>query len=254
MLLVLRTFPFLVGLVMALGAMALFWFPAQIIWVIGVALVLLFLLLARLIGWSFNKLDFWLFLSPAFFLAVAAFFLLLFLEGSGMKILVITLATFLIWLFAENLFAFLHLPRAYQVNALEHLSLVVNVVSIYFFSTALFATRLFLSAPLWLLVPIFAVVTFVLAVSTFWICKTEKERLLPNALGGTLLATELFVVLTLLPGGFFPNAALLTLFFYLFLGIVRAKLLNKLNKSILKRYLLTVALLTLIIIFTARWT
>lgn len=254
MLLVLRIIPFLIGLTMALGAMALFWFPIHLIWVIGASLAILFFLLARLIGWTFGKLDFWLFLSSPFLLAVSAFFLLLFLEGNGLKVLVITLATFLIWLFAENLFAYLHLPRAYQVNALEYLSLVVNVVSVFFFSTALFATRLFLSAPLWIIIPVFVIVVFILSSATLWLCKIEKERLLANAAGGTLIMTELFFVLTFLPGGFFPNAGLLTLFFYLFFGIVRARILNKLNKQILKRYLLIVTLLTFIIILTARWT
>ncbi|HBR80699.1 MAG: hypothetical protein UX09_C0046G0015 [Candidatus Uhrbacteria bacterium GW2011_GWE2_45_35] len=254
MLLLLRTFPILVALTVIAGSLALFWFPTQPFVVAGLALALLFILLSRLADWNFKKIDAWILLGIPFLLAVSSFFLLLFLEGNGMKILVITLATCLIWLFAENLFTYLHLPAAYQVNALEYLSLVVNVVSVYFFTTALFAVRLFLSAPLWKLVPFFALFVFALTAATFWVCKIEKEKVLVNSLGGTILFCELFVVFSFLPASFFSNAGLLTLFFYLFLGIVRSQLLEKLNKIVLRRYLVTVFIIALLIVWTARWT
>ncbi|MFA4917550.1 MAG: hypothetical protein WC560_12890, partial [Syntrophales bacterium] len=204
MLVFLRTFPILSGLTMAIGSMALFWFPGQPFIVLVSALAVLFFLLAKLAGWNFKKNDFWVLFGIPFFLALASFFLLFFIEGSTMKVLVITLATFLIWLFAENLFTYLQLPNAYQVNALEYLSLVINMVSVYFFTTGIFAARLFLGLPLWLTLPLFAGAIFLMIAATLWICKIEKDRLIPSALGGTILFTELFFVFTLLPSGFFP--------------------------------------------------
>jgi hypothetical protein len=254
MVVILRAIPILSGLTMALGAMALFWFPGWALLISALALLILFFLLAKLVGGDFRKNDFWVFLGIPFFLALSSFFLLFFVEGTGMKVLIISLATFLLWLFAENLFTYLQLPGAYQVNALEYLSLVMNVVSVYFFTTGLLAVRLFLGLPLWLIAPLFALMIFGAIVATFWICKIERERLKPNALGGALLFTELFVVFVWLPSGFFPNAALLTLTFYLFLGIVRANLLGKLNRRVFKRYLLATAVLAALIIWTARWT
>lgn len=254
MLVFLRTFPILSGLTMAVGAMALFWFPHYSFFVFVLALTVLFFLLAKLAGWNFKKNDFWILFGIPFFLAFSSFCLLFFVEGSSMKIVIITLATFLIWLFTENLFTYLQLPGAYQVNALEYLSLVINVMSVYFFTTALFAARLFLGLPLWSTAFLFAGAVFAMIAATLWICKIDKERLAPNLVGGTILFVELFIAFTLLPSGFFPNAALLTLIFYLFLGIVRANLLGKLNKTIFKRYLLTAAVLAVVIVWTARWT
>lgn len=254
MLVFLRTFPILSGLTMAVGAMALFWFPNHPFIVSVLSLIVLFFLLAKLAGWNFKKNDFWVLFGIPFFLALSSFCLLFFVEGSSMKIIIITLATCLVWLFAENLFSYLQLPHTYQVNALEYLSLVINVVSVYFFTTGLFAARLFLGLPLWLTVPLFAGAILIMIFTTLWICKIDKERLKTNTLGGTVLFVELFIVFTLLPSGFFPNAALLTLIFYLFLGIVRANLLGKLNKAILKRYLLAAVVLAVIVVWTARWT
>lgn len=254
MLLALRTIPFFIAIVMAVGAMALFWFPIQSFWVIGITLLILFFLLAKLAGWFFRTADFWSFFALPFCLAFSSLALLLFVEGSWMKILIIVLSTFLLWLFAENIFSFLYLAGSYQVNALEYLSLVLGVISVFFITTALFALRLFFGFPLWLIVPFYSVMVFIIFASVLWICKVEKVRLLPNTFGAVLLLAELFFCLTFLPGGFFPNAALLTLFFYLFLGIVRANLLNRLNRAVLKHYLLAVCLITVTVIITARWT
>lgn len=254
MLVFLRILPILSGLTMAIGAMALFWFPSQPFFVAGLALLVLFFVLARLAGWSFKKADFWSFFALPFCLAVSAFSLLLFVEGRDMKILIITLATLLIWLFAENIFSFLYLSSTYQVNALEYLSLVMSVVSVFFVTTAFFALRLFFGFPLWFIVPIHAIFIFVIFISVLWICKVEKERILPNVFSAVILLAELFLCLAFLPAGFFPSAAILTLFFYLFLGIVRAHLSNRLNSVVLKRYLLAVSLITVLIIFTAKWT
>jgi len=254
MLVALRTLPFFAAVVMAVGAMALFWFPGQPFLVIGATLVVLFFILAKLAGWSFRTADFWSFFALPFCLALSSLFLLLFVEGQGMKILIIVLATFLLWLFAENIFAFLYLSNSYQVNALEYLSLVVGVISVFFITTAFFALRLFFGFPLWLIVPFHAMIVFILFASVLWICKIEKTRLLSNTFGAVLLLAELFLCLAFLPASFFANAALLTLFFYLFLGIVRAHLLHRLNQTVLKHYLLAVGLITMIVIITTRWT
>jgi len=254
MLVFLRTLPILSGLTMAIGAMALFWFPSHPFFIAGVSLLILFFVLARLAGWSFKKADFWSFFALPFCLAVSAFSLLLFVEGQNMKILIITLATLLLWLFAENVFSFLYLSSTYQVNALEYLSLVMGVVSVFFASTAFFALRLFFGFSLWLIVPVHAIFIFTLFISVLWICKVEKERVLPNVFGAVILLTELFLCLVFLPAGFFFNAAILTLFFYLFLGIVRAHLSNRLSSIVLKRYILAVSLIAVLIIFTAKWT
>lgn len=262
MLLALRALPFFTATIAAIGGMALFWFPTRPFLIIGATLFLLFFLLSRLTGCSFRSLGTvqdktmkaWSFLILPFALAVSAFSLLLFIESQGMKVLIIVLTVFLLWLFAENIFAFLYLSGVYQVNALEYLSLVVGVVSVFFFTSALFALRLFFGFPLWAIVSVHIVFIFAVSSSVFWICKAEKEKILPNVLGMVLLSSELFLCLSFLPAGFFSNAALLTLFFYLFFGIVRAHLLRRLSQTVLRRYLLAVCLIATIVVFTSRWT
>lgn len=254
MLLFLRILPVLLALVTALGAMTMFWLPAYSLLTMVVALAVFFILLKFLVRRPWRGAEFWIFVGTPFFFVASSLVLLLFLESAGMKVLVITLSTFLVWLFSENLFIYQYLPNNYQVNALEYLASVINVVCVYFFTAALFALHVFLNLPLWLTAPFSALVFFVAIFSSLWLAKIGKERIWPNTLGGTVLFTELFIVFSFLPSGFFPSAALLTLIFYLFLGIVRAHLRGKLNKAVYQRYLLASAIFILMIIWTARWT
>lgn len=254
MLLILRGLPVLIALVTALGALAMFWFSPHSLLAMVIALVVLFVLFKFLVKRPWQSAEFWVFVGTPLFFIASSFALLLFLESAGLKVLVITLSTFLIWLFSENLFVYQYLPKNYQLNALEYLASVINVICVFFFTAALFALHVLLNLPLWLTAPFSLLVFFVAIFSSLWLAKIEKERLWPNTLAGTVLFTELFIASSFLPSGFFPNAALLALIFYLFLGILRASLRGKLNKAVYQRYLLASAIFILVIVWTARWT
>jgi hypothetical protein len=117
----------------------------------------------------------------------------------------------------------------------------------------LYGFRLFLALPLWLLVPAAFALTGFLVASTLWVCKIERAKLLPYAFGGALILTELFLALTYLPTGFFTNGALLAVFFYAYLGISRAHVLQKLSPLVAKRYVGASLGLAVIILSTAKW-
>jgi hypothetical protein len=57
----------------------------------------------------------------------------------------------------------------------------------------------------------------------------------------------------MLPTSFLSNAAGFTVILYAFLGIFRAKALDKLSKKVLSRYLLVSSVLITLIFLTARW-
>jgi len=252
-LLLLRLFPSVIALVMVGGVMTFFWSGFNPLMVIAATLILLFFLLAKLAGWNWQKPDFWFLLGVPFFFSFSSFCILLFLEGEVIKIGLAILSVMLLWLFTENLFNFVYLPGAYQVNALEYLTLVINIISAFFISASFLALRLYFGLSLWLLVPVFCLLAFSLLVSTFWVCKTEKDKILPVAFGGMILAGELFVALALLPTGFLPNAAFLAVFFYLFFGLLRSFFSGKLSSTIWQHYILAAIIFIGLIIGTARW-
>lgn len=254
MIVFLRILPFLAALITTGGLAVIFLFPEHLFFFFLITLGALFLLLIKLVGGSLRTGQLWVLTSVPLFHFLAAFLILLFAEGDGLRLIIGAITVFLIWIFLENVFNYLYLPRAYHVNALEYTSLVINVVSGYFFTAALFAFRLFLSLSLYWLLPLIFLVALGLVWTTFWACKAETKTIRLYALSGGILATELFTALVFLPSGYFFNAAIVSLFLYLFLGLNRAAFSKKLSKIVFRRYLASVVVLVIIIVLTARWT
>ncbi|MFH1252949.1 MAG: hypothetical protein V1664_01300 [Candidatus Uhrbacteria bacterium] len=254
MLLLLRIFPFLLVLTLIGSWAALFWLAAPPLLVILITCLVSLFLLAGLAGWSFKKSDFWFLLGIPYFLILSFFSFLIFLEAGIIKSVAAILVLLLVWLFAENLFNFVHRRGAYQVNALEYLTLVINITSVYFITASLLASKLFLGLPLWFLTGVFSLIIFGLVASTFWVCKIEKKKILLLALSGGVLAGEIFLSLAFLPVSFLVNAAFITIFFYLFFGLLRAGLFGKLSAVVWQRYLLAAVIFFVLVASTARWT
>lgn len=254
MLLLFRLLPSFIALIFVGGVSVVFWTSFNPLIVSLITLFLLFFLLAKLAGWSWQKTDFWFLFGVPFFLIFSFFLLIFFLEGEIIKISLAGLVVFLLWLFAENLFNFIYLPGAYQVNALEYLTLVTNIISAFFIAAGFLAGRLYFGTSLWLLTPVFGLLVFGLLFSAFWIGKIDKNKILITAIGGAVLASEFFTALIFLPTGFFPGAAFLAVFFYLFFGLLRAYFSSKLSSLVWRRYLLAALVFLFLIIGTARWT
>lgn len=211
------------------------------------------LLFARLLKWEIRRISFWIFLGTPFFYLMSSLFLFLFLEDNVSKILLGLIVTIGTWLYSENLFAFYHLPSTYQAYALEYLSLAIYVMSAFFFASGAYGSQLFLQLPVW--VPALAVfwMTLASAYGVFWVSKVDPDISNIFAFVGALIMTEFYFMLAMLPTSFMSNAAAFAVFFYLFLGLSRAHLLEKLTSSVLRRYLTIGSLLLLVIFATARW-
>ncbi|MFH1766543.1 MAG: hypothetical protein ABH826_00400 [Patescibacteria group bacterium] len=253
MILLHRITPFFMAAFVAAGFSILIFVPSYT----TLAMILLFLLpallFARLLTWEIKRLSFWIFLCTPMFFVLSSIFLLLFLEQTSVEIILALVVSLGVWLYAENLFSFYHLPSAYQAYALEYLSLAIYLLSSFFFTSGAFATQLFLQLPAW--VPALAVFWAVLFATTgmFWVSKVAQEISTPFAFIGALILSEFYVVLTFLPTSFMSNAAIFTVLLYLFLGLSRAHVLEKLSSVVLRRYLLIGSIFLLIVLATARW-
>lgn len=253
MILLHRITSFAVALTVAIAYLVLILWPTTnpgILVALGILLVLLF---ARLLKWEVKRFSFWVFFGTPMFFVLSSVFFFLFLENNLLKTVLAIFVTFGAWLYAENIFAFYHLPSTYQPYALEYLSLVLYVASAFFFTSGSYGAQLFLLLPVW--VPAIAVFWAVLfaTVGVFWVSKVAQDQSVLFALSGAVMLTELYMVLALLPTSFIVNAAAFSVFLYLFLGLSRAHVLDKLTKVVLQRYLAVGAVLVLTILVTAKW-
>lgn len=231
----------------------LFYAPHAFATALLIGCLLVPLLFARLLKWEVKRFVFWVFLSLPFFLMASALLFFFFLESDLLKIALGVVVVLVLWMYAEGVFTFYHLPASYQAYTLEYLSLIISILSAFFFTSGLYAMGLFLSLPIW--IPALAVLLFVFFISlvVLWVSKIAVPMAVRFATVGAVLSVEVYSVFSLLPTSFLSNAAGFAVFLYVFLGLSRAQALETLSKTVLVRYLSIGAMLLLIIFASARW-
>lgn len=255
MILLHRLTPFLLAASIAAGFGALILPAPRLTWAVILLFVVTPLLLARLLLFEVRRPAFWVFLLVPLFLVASAFFFTLFLEGTRDQIMVAAFVVLPVALYAENLFTFYHLPRAYQAYSLEYLTLVITILGGFFYASGAYAAHIFLPdfVPLWLPVITTFVVVLSLTLAVFWVSKIGFETGRRYALAGAVMLTECFFLIALLPTSFVTNAAAFTALFYGYLGLTRAHVLEKLNAELVRRYVVVGSVLLLLIFLTAQW-
>jgi hypothetical protein len=250
-----RITPFIV-LLIGLGAYIPFVFYQSSLGFLSlpVGIVLVGLLLARLLKWEHKTFAFWFFLATPLLLFASSFGSYIFLESALMQWGLALFVAFALFFFAEHIFHYHHLPSRYQPYTLEYLSVIFHVITLFFLSVIGFGGHLFLYLPVWVLGPPLLVISFFMIYGILWVSKVEHENARLFALAGAVLVTELFLVMTFLPIGFYTSATLLTVFFYCFLGLLRAHFSKKLTKDVARRYILISLLLFVMLIASAQWT
>jgi hypothetical protein len=211
------------------------------------------LLVARLLRWRAQEFSVWFFLGIACFFFLSSFGMLFLFETLWVSIALAVVSTFLLVLFTEFVFLYTHLPSHYQPFSLEHLASLLNLLSIFFFSSFAFATRLLIQIPLSFLALLFFLLSFFLVYGVLWVTKAESFRSHLYALFGAIILTELFVCITFFPTGFYTNAAFMTIFSYAFFGLTRTEALHKLSREVIKRYVFTSIILLLIVAVSSKW-
>lgn len=248
-----RISTFFVGLVVAVGFILMIYFPFLSLGVIPAVLLLLFVLLARLNEWQVATYRFWNFVGTPIIFAFSGLALFLFFEGSTEKIIMGLVTALGVFLFAEHQFAYLHTPPLYKPYSLENLSLVLNVLTVFFLAAASNGLMIFLNIPLILTGLIFFILNLFVVYNMLWISKVEHSRAIAYALGGAVILSELYAAVSYLPISFYVSAAVITVFFYVYQGLCRAHLLDKLTRPIMVRYVSLGSIIALVVLSTAKW-
>ncbi len=253
MILIHRISPFVLAIMLSLGMYVIVFTSVQPVATAVAMIVCSLLLFGRLLQFEVRTFQFWNFvLTPVLFL-VASLGMIFFLEQPSVIMMIAGLAVALILLYAEYVFQYIHLPATYQPYSLEYLSLFLNLLTVFFLSAVGFGLILLVQISLGI-VSLFALFCFVFVIyGTFWVSKAHESKIKPYTLGGSILMTELFIAISFLPTSHFTSAALMTVLFYLFIGLTRAHVLRTLSTPIIKHYLITSSVLLLAILLSSQW-
>lgn len=248
-----RAIPWLVSLLSLGGFILVMRNPALFAGVFAVLVILTVFFYTHLIDTQKHDFGFWNFLLTPTLLLVSSFAFFLFLEGAvGMYVLA-GIVSVLQLIYGEHLFFYFHQPSRYRVYTIERVSLVVSVSTVFLLSSALFGLLILVQVPLWILAPLFFLVATLVVYGTLWVSKVDAKRAPPYALVGAVLLTQMFIVLSFLPVAHTTNAAVLTTFLYLFLGLSRADFMGRLTRAVFLRYLFFTIVVSAIILITTKW-
>jgi hypothetical protein len=249
-----RLTPFAIALLSLGGFGLLMWDPLDLKILAVVCFFIIPFLFARLLLWELRRPAFWVFLGTPCLLLLSAFMFFLIIESQmGLWALALTVSLALT-LYAENLFAFYHLPSSYQAYSLEFLSLMCYMVSAFFFTSSSYMAQLFLELPLWIPALTTFLIVLLATVAVFCVSKIGFETGILFAVTGAVVMTEVYMSFSMLPTSFVTHAAAFTVCWYVYLGVSRAHVLEQLTPMVIRRYVAIWCLLLALIFGTATWT
>jgi hypothetical protein len=254
MILVNRSIPIICPLFVFISFEIFFRKPLWIYWLFPILIVVLVMSVWKLIGRGLITVGArWNFLIAPFFLLTGGLFFILFLENQIFKHFLVILLAVLLGLFLENIFIYIYRHDKYQVNSLENISSYLNLISTLFFCSGFFGLLTFLNISVWLLILLILLVIVSLSYQTIWINKIISGKSWLYILIICLISCELAWTLFFLPISFYVSGAVLSIAYYLVLGISRFYLLGNLDAKIVKRHLIISLIVLILILGTARW-
>ncbi len=236
-----------------LGLELLFYNIKLIYILLIVVSIVLIVFLKFLIDGKFISQEFWwLAILPLLLFYDTVSFL--FLIGSDfIRHIVIVIFVLILMLYLENIFLYFHRPIKYKPFSLENLSAFLIILVFFLTAINLNAFYIFLSLPLWLISLILLTITCLLLCQAFWINKIKNNFKFVYLIIINIIILELFWALAFLPTNFYVNGIILTILFYFIWGIFKIKLVSKLEKKNIWRYLIISSILLILVIITSPW-
>ncbi len=143
--------------------------------------------------------------------------------------------------------------KSYKNLSLENISSYGNLLTFFFISSVVYDLQSFLDMPVWPLAVIIAVAAALIIYQTVWANGIEKKITIIYVLIGSLILVELAWAISFLPLDFNATGLILTICYYMLIGLVRHHLLDNLKKNIVKLYLALGFGSILLILLTTRW-
>jgi len=254
MLLIHRLTPFVIAVVIAAGFILTSMNPLTAPWLLPLMCVTVCFLIWRLAEFRLREGQRWALTSTPMLFVLSASGLFLLAEDGTARLGIVIATTLLTFLYCEHLFRFVHVPAVYQAYGLQNMASVMIVLTFFFLTSVGEALATFVRPPLALLATSAFILIFIVTFNAFWTAKAPRDRSLTYALAGAILFTELFVAVSFFPTAFMTEGALLTILYYVYIGLSRAHVLAKLSRSVVRNYIGVAAIVLIALIATASWT
>lgn len=245
---------------LAVSQQLIFLWPAYfLLWVV-LAMIIVIVSGAILTNFKNPVPGWWHTLFAPALLVLSSNFLILFLNTSVARYLVMIIGWLLIVLFWENVRRYYWDSQNYHALSLENISLALNLFIVWFTASTLYHvlldTSLFPNLTSFI-IPLTAGamlgVVFLIDYRTIWVQKYANHQVWLMLVAEALIVSEVFWLLNFLPHSIEVKSFIVLLTYYLCTSLGRAHLDDTLTITVLRRYTYATFGLLFIILVTARW-
>ncbi|MFC1612910.1 hypothetical protein ACFL23_01125 [Patescibacteria group bacterium] len=258
MLLLYKFLIFLTAIVVFLGFNGIFLMPSYFfVWAFIMLLFVIVSILHIFKKQNINLKDKLFFLITPIFLMCSSVLASIFLNTNLIKLLFSIGIAIMFFLYLENLFLYFRMPAKYQIYSLENISSYINLISIFFISSSFYGLKILLGVRFkWFIfliaIEFFAV--FILFCQNFWVNKISANESKKYLLIAILILLEIYLIILLLPSNYYVNGLIFSLAYYVIAGLIKYKLLDKLEKRIIMKYSSISFILFIFLLVTTKWT
>ncbi len=176
-----------------------------------------------------------------------------FLSSKIMIQLLFFLNLLFLYFYLRHIYYYLLNPSVYEVFSIENISSYISWLSFFLLSATIYGLQSFLNLPIFQLALIVLAATALIVYQLIWVNKIEFKKGLPYILISCLILVELCWSISFLPFNYNISGLCLAICFYVVIGLIKNHLLDKLDATRVKMYLILGSVSLFLILFTAKW-
>ncbi|PIR93775.1 hypothetical protein COT97_04790 [Candidatus Falkowbacteria bacterium CG10_big_fil_rev_8_21_14_0_10_39_11] len=193
------------------------------------------------------------YIAPIIFL-ITSYLFVFFVESVWLYRLVYVVGAGLIYLYLEQLLNYFFFTVKYQPYTLESLSLYINIISTFYFTSSILSTIIFLHlSPLMASVFYYAVLA-VIVYQLLWSNKYSWPQMKLFVIFIPLVLAELVYVVSFLPFNYYVGGLLVAVFFYLFMNLTKMFLAESMHRRVVITNISVSFIIIIIILATSQWS
>lgn len=258
MILLSRILVFVCAIGVSAGLGAIFLMPQYFFIISSFIILLISFTVFYILKKKETKYNSFLFLISPLILIFSALAASVFLNNNLLKFSFAILVGMVLFLYMENLFSYFHIPTKYNIYSLENISGYINLVSMFFISSSFYGLKILFAIEInsfWflclLVIMIFLIIIILL--QTFWINKISIKLNKNYIIVISIMLIQIYFIIFFLPSAFYVNSAIFVLSYYIITGLARYKLLNKLEKAVIIKYITMSFIMFLLLLVSTKW-
>lgn len=176
-----------------------------------------------------------------------------FLSSKALIQLLFVLNLAFLYFYLRYVYYYLLNPSLYETFSIENISSYIGWFSFFLLAATIYGLQSFLNLPIFRLALIMLAVTTLTVYQAIWVNKIDFKKGLPHILISCLILVELCWSISFLPFNYNISGLCLAICFYAIVGLVKNHLLDKLDMTKVKMYLILGSVSLFLILFTAKW-